>query len=93
MANIYQTSVKIYYQGTDLDRNIPFLKEYTNLNALTNPIKLRIISQLEHLRPGKNSKSVHYGKKLDKSSTQNYNMLIINTLQDIKNSFTMTNHA
>lgn len=66
MVNIYQTSAKIYYQRTALDRDISSLKKYTNLNTLANRIKLRIISQLEHLRPGKNSKIINYGEKLNK---------------------------
>lgn len=76
----FLASAKIYYQVIVLDRNIPSLNEYTNINALVNRIKLRIISQLEHLRPDKNSKITLYSEKLNKLSANIYNKLNIKSL-------------
>jgi len=93
MIIVYSTSTKTYHQEKALDHDIPSLKEYSNLLFLANRIKLRIISKLEHLRPGKNSKISHYSENQVKLSTLVYNALIMNSLHIIKNTFTHTDYA
>ena len=91
----YQDTViseKLYALNA-LDRDIPLLKEYTNLNALANRINMRIIPNLEILRPGKNSKIVHYGEKLNKLCAYVDNILNNSALQNSTNTHTTTNHA
>ena len=93
MKTVYSTSSKTYSQGTTLNRDYSSLEEKTNLNALANSVELRIISQLEHLRPGKNNKISHYAEKLVKLSSLICNVLTLNTLYTTKNTFTHTNYA
>lgn len=76
-----------------LDRDVPFLKEYTDISALARRIQVRIIPQLEILRPGKKSKIVHYGERLDKLSAYVNSILTISTLHDSQNTITPTNYA
>jgi hypothetical protein len=73
-----------------LERDIPALSDYTDVVMLANRIKNRIIPNLEQLRPGKESKIVSYGPKLDLLSMFVNRILITNKLNEQKSTITPT---
>jgi hypothetical protein len=76
-----------------LDVNIEQLKTYMDLHALAHRIKTKVIPHLETIRPGKKSKIVHYGERLDRLITYIDMILKINTIQSTKSAITATNYA